>query len=460
MVMTYLGSHQGTDEAIKARALGLLERGYKMLKSFECKKDGYEWFGADPGHEALTAMGVMEFTDMAHVYGAVDQGMIDRTRGWLLSKRDGKGGFTRGQRALHTWSDSYELTNAYITWALSQARVTGIEKEVAAVREQALATDDAYFLALAANVLLDTKDPAAEKVLEKLGKKQAEDGAVKGAKTSITCSGGEGLEIETTSLAILAWLRAPAHTASCEKAMHWLLERAKGGRFGSTQSTVLALKAIVAYDAAHATPKKPGAVLLVVDGKVYDEKRFSADQQGSIVLPPFGDALTPGEHKVEVKLVGGTPMPYSLTVRYNALKPASSPSCKVSLSTKLVASEVNEGETVDLRVQVANVTAETIPMTMAIVGLPGGLESRADQLKELVKEGKIDFFETRGREVILYKRGMAASEKCDLVLNLVAAIPGTYRGPASRAYLYYTDEDEQWVVPLCVHVKASEPAAK
>ncbi|MBI3722539.1 A-macroglobulin complement component, partial [bacterium] len=160
------------------------------------------------------------------------------------------------------------------------------------------------------------------------------------------------------------------------------------------------------------------------------------------------------------RLVGGTPMPYSLTVRYHATTPVSSPACKVALSQKLVSTEVNEGETVDLRVELANKSAEGIPMTMAILGLPGGLESRADQLKELVKEGKIDFFETRGRDVILYKRGMAPHETASVVLNLVAAIPGTYRGAASRAYLYYTDEDKHWVDPLVVHVKARETDAR
>ena len=64
--------------------------------------------------------------------------------------------------------------------------------------------------------------------LEKLGKKQDKDGAVRGAATSITRSGGEALEIETTALALLAWLRSPAHTARCESAMGWLLERCKG----------------------------------------------------------------------------------------------------------------------------------------------------------------------------------------------------------------------------------------
>ena len=87
-------------------------------------------------------------------------------------------------------------------------------------------------------------------------------------------------------------------------------------------------------------------------------------------------------------------------------------------------------------------------MTVAIVGRPGGLEARADQLKELVKEGKIDFFETRGRDVVLYFRGLAARARRVVTLSLVAAVPGRYTGAASRAYLYYTDEDKHWAAPL------------
>jgi hypothetical protein len=34
----------------------------------------------------------------------------------------------------------------------------------------------------------------------------------------------------------------------------------------------------------------------------------------------------------------------------------------------------------------------------------------------------------------------------------VAAVPGTYTGPASRAYLYYTDEFKTWVGGLKVAI--------
>jgi hypothetical protein len=80
------------------------------------------------------------------------------------------------------------------------------------------------------------------------------------------------------------------------------------------------------------------------------------------------------------------------------------------------------------------------------------LEVRHDQLKELVKSGKIAAYEVLGRQVVLYWRSLKAQEKVQLPLSLVAAIPGTYTGPASRAYLYYTDEFKTWAAPLRITI--------
>jgi hypothetical protein len=82
------------------------------------------------------------------------------------------------------------------------------------------------------------------------------------------------------------------------------------------------------------------------------------------------------------------------------------------------------------------------------------LEPRHDQLKELVKKGTIDAYEVLGREVVLYWRTLPGEAKLEVPLSLIAAVPGTYTGPASRAYLYYTDEQKQWVDGLHVEITA------
>jgi hypothetical protein len=61
--------------------------------------------------------------------------------------------------------------------------------------------------------------------------------------TSITCSYGEGLLLEASSLAILAWIKGDAKfRPNVEQSMQWVASKCKDGRFGSTQSTILALK--------------------------------------------------------------------------------------------------------------------------------------------------------------------------------------------------------------------------
>jgi alpha-2-macroglobulin-like protein len=106
------------------------------------------------------------------------------------------------------------------------------------------------------------------------------------------------------------------------------------------------------------------------------------------------------------------------------------------------------GEGVAMRVRVENTTAEGQPMTLARVGIPGGMVFQTWQLKELRDKGLIDFYETRPREVILYWRQLAPSAKHELELALLATVPGTYEAPASSAYLYYTAEDKGWSPPV------------
>ena len=39
---------------------------------------------------------------------------------------------------------------------------------------------------------------------------------------------------------------------------------------------------------------------------------------------------------------------------------------------------------------------------------------------------------------------------------IVAAVPGRYTAPASRAYLYYGDEHKQWAAPVKVEITPAQ----
>ena len=210
MVMNYLKEHNVEDPALWRRSGQLLDKGYKMLSGYESPKKGYEWFGGDPGHEALTAYGLMEFVDMQAVWSGVDTSMVDRTAGWLKSRRDGKGGFLRNARALDSFGRaSKDVTDAYIVYALTEggfAQDFGVELKAQA---DAIAdVSDPYQLALMTNSLLNapTTRDQGQRHAARLAKLQADSGAWEGADHSITRSGGQTLLIETASRATLALL--------------------------------------------------------------------------------------------------------------------------------------------------------------------------------------------------------------------------------------------------------------
>ncbi|MDP2959667.1 MAG: hypothetical protein Q8N53_24905, partial [Longimicrobiales bacterium] len=161
----------------------------------------------------------------------------------------------------------------------------------------------------------------------------------------------------------------------------------------------------------------------------------------------------PGVHTIEVRMAGGSEMPCTFTVTYSDEKPDSSPDCRLDLAVKLSAGQVEEGGVVEANVTLKNQEEDrTVPTPVAIIGLPGGLEVRHDQLKELVKAGGIAAYEVLGRNLVLYWRALEPGQKVKVPISLVAAIPGDYTGPASRAYRYYTDEQKVWVDPLRVTI--------
>src|SRR5204862_6685506 len=116
----------------------------------------------------------------------------------------------------------------------------------------------------------------------------------------------------------------------------------------------------------------------------------------------------------------------------------------LSLDVELSRDRMVEGDIADATATITNRSSEALPMAVAIVGLPGGLEPRHEQLKELVRAKSIAAYEVIGREVVLYFRSIEGGATKRIPLSLVAAVPGTYAGPASRAYLYYGDEDKTW----------------
>jgi anti-sigma factor RsiW len=478
LILDYLKESDQAKPEIEWRARDLLASGYQKLTAFECLdnsknlRQGYEWFGGTaPAHEALTAYGLLQFRDMARVY-EVDPTMVERTRKYLLSRKDGKGGFLRNPRALDTFGRAPDdITNAYIVWALTESgKEDDVEKELATLAEQAKTSKDPYFLSLVATSLINRGKPAdGTALLQTVAGAQKEDGHLDAANTSITGSGGRDLQIETTALAVLGWVKAnrPAEfNVPIQKAVKWLGQQRGGyGGFGSTQSTVLALKSLIAFAKANKKTPEGGDLRLFVGKQSIAQLSFPAGAQEalSLTLPEPENHLKPGKNSVRVEITGKNVFPYTLSWSYQTLKPASADKYPVRLSTHLDRETADEGETVHLNITVENTMDKGQGMAVAVVGLPAGLTLPEDfkQLEEYkrlrnggTEKGLIGAWETRGRELILYWRDLAPKQKIEVPIDLICRVPGEFHGPASRVYLYYNADLKHWVDPLGMVIKA------
>lgn len=447
MAMSYM-KETGTDNPeLFASIDQKLDRGYKKLTSYETKENGYEWFGSSPGHEALTAYGLMQFNDMKSVYADVSNEMVKRTSKWLMSRKDGNGGFKKNSRALDQFGRaSEEVTNAYIVYALSEANYAEISKELEAAYISSTASNDAYQLALMTNTLFNYKDKRAENVLKSLLKLQEKDGSWN-ASHSITRSGGVSLKVETTALAMLAMLQADKKDiAAITKAAEFLVSSRSGsGSFGSTQGTVLALKALTTFAKFSKQTQESGVLECVIDGKVIASKNYEAGEKNAIEFKDLDKHLKTGNQKIEIRYKDTkNALPYTMSIDYNTTLPLSSKECNVDVEAALNTNSVKVGETVRLTTKVSNKQDKGMPMTMAVVGIPSGLSAQPWQLKELQEKGTIGFYEITDNFVVFYFRDLAPNASHTINLDLKAEVPGKFEAPATSGYLYYTNEYKCW----------------
>lgn len=456
MILEYLRTLDNPDVKLMNRAETLLDRGYKRLTTFETKEKGYEWFGGAPGHEALTAYGVLQFNDMKKVSDKVDEKMIKRTSDWLMNRRDGKGGFKRNARALDSYGGAdQEITNAYIVYSLAEAGFRDILPELNHSYAVAQKENDPYLTALVVNALIRFNDPRAKSMLASLMKQQQNDGSWVGKKHSITRSTGKGLKVETTALVLMAaMLTKESNFKAIERGVQCIISSRSGyGGFGNTQSTVMALKALTRFANYAKKTDEPGTIELYVNGKKVASKSYAAGEKDPIVLDDIAHYFTAGKSTVTVKFADTkTALPYALLVSYSTALPNSAEQCVIGLNTKLDKGKATVGETVRLTTTVTNKTKEGQPMTVALVGIPAGLSAQPWQLKELVEKKKIDFYEIADNMVHFYYRDMAPSEVSTIHLDLKAELSGSYQASASSAYLYYTNEFKTWsaVEPISV----------
>jgi hypothetical protein len=458
LVVDYLRrTKQGSPE-VMMKAEQYLSAGYQRLLTFERPGGGFDWWGSGEPLIWLSAYGLQEFNDMSKVY-PIDKGIINRTQAWLMKQRGEDGtwskiGATHGE-SIERMGDAKLLLTSYVCWALldSGLKDPALAKSIAFIREKAEKEESAYILALAANALAawDAKDDSTHAVVSKLLRKLDSKKEEKQEWKAICFpppAGGQGLSYargdflttETTALAVLAMIKSGEFTESVNKGVTYLIkQKSSSGHWGSTQATILALKALVAA-AGGKQHKGTTPFTILVDGKPVADGKVTEENADVLQFFDLTSSLkAPGETEVSIEVKGETSLMYQIVGRWHEAWPTkfeTAPMFDVSVDYDRKELSTKDKLTATAKVKYNGQAATS--MTMLELGVPPGFTVDAGEFAEMVAAKKVNKFSVTARQIILYLGDMTPGQEQSFTYTLKPKYPVKAKTPVSVAYEYYT----------------------
>jgi hypothetical protein len=451
--------------SVLMKAEQFLNVGYQKLLTFERPGGGFDWWGNGEPLVWLSAYGLQEFNDMAKVY-PIDRGVIDRTQQWLMKQMAADGtwskiGMTHGE-SIERMGDPKLLLTSYVTWSLleSGADHKSLEKSIAYIRDNAPTADNAYILALAANALAawDAKDDSTHavltKVLKKLDEKKQEKPDWKACcfpagGQSLSYARGDSLTVETTALTVLAMLKNGQFTNSVNKALTYIVKsKDPHGTWGSTQATILALKALVAASSG-AQQKGEANFTILVNGK--EAARGSVTEKNGDVLQQFDltERLRSGANEVTIEVKGETNLMYQVVGRH--FEPWKPEDQRQPILDVAVSYDRTKLSTADLLKAKATLKYNgDVPTYMVIVdlGIPPGFTVDAGDFAEMVAKKQVQKFTVTSRQVTLYVGDVKKGDTLTFEYGLKPKYPIKAKTTPTVAYEYYTPANRATAKPI------------
>ncbi|NUN14085.1 MAG: alpha-2-macroglobulin [Myxococcales bacterium] len=457
LILSYMNETGQITPEIQMKAESLITAGYQLLLTYEHNGGGFSWFG-EPGDPYLTvtALGLMEFADMAEVY-PIDATLIPRTRTWLLSKQEADGSWKGDISEFYSFQTGTLRNTAYVIWSLATTGYAGpeLDKAITYVKGELAEDTDPYTLATVANamVMAAPDDPKTDEVLQKLDALKVVEGDLihwGSDNTQTSFYGyGDSAAVETTAIVTHAMLLRGGYKATVDGAIQWLLtKKDTNGNFGSSQASVLTLRTLIAA-AKLGTEGATGTVEIAIDDVTAHSVVLSADQWDVLKTIDLVNYATTGQHKVGLKFVGEGRVSYNLVSSHNipwTETPAEPPGpAKITLTYDKTQIQVNETVTATLTVE--NTTTANLNMVLVTVGIAPGFEVLTEDLTPHIESGVLAKFETTGKQLTLYIEVMEPNETLSFVYRLQATMPVKASDNGAVSYLYYEPQTTRMELP-------------
>ncbi len=429
-VLQYLKSKGKVDENLEQKALKNLKHGYNRLVNFETSENGFSLFGSKPANISLTAFGLLEFNDLKNVIN-VDEKMIERTKKFVLSKRNLNGTFNLSDyESYGTKTEYYWAKQAYILYALASIGLKNeISKQYEVILNHNKATGDAYQMALLANVAFDLGKKQDYKTLtEKLYHKFAENKLK--SETNFMEGSGKSLSAEVLALYAISLLKSDEEQLNLTKIIDQL-ELSDG--YYSTQSKVLVLKALSSYYSKFNVNSSNAEPIVKLNGEFLKEEQVFTN-----------DLLKNGQNLLEISYPKGKGLPINFYASYFSLQPPKDENASISMDVNLSQSEVKIGDNVRMNIKIENKENRYLGMITAKIGIPAGLTIQPKLLKDMIEKKEIAYYEIFDNYLVLYWYKLEEKASVNVNLDLKAEFSGKYIGKANKVYEYYKPENYLW----------------
>lgn len=477
LVLKYLKKTGKDLPEIRKKAEDFIAQGIQRILTYEIEPGGFSYFGDEPSETILSAYGLMEFNEAKDVV-FIDEGLIERTKKFLLARQKSDGSFEmEGGHQGGLTGNSDLAKNTYVIWALSEAdpKDTSLAKSIGYLKKNIPELkSSSYALALAANAFANfdkNADYTKEAIRELKQKAQTtDDNTLYYTLDHPNHYGSWGWsgEIEVTALASMAFNKTREADHAQKLVDRIIKKKDNYGTWGSTQATILALKAL----SENETSKKiaannTGKIKINLNSR--KEKSIEISPENSDILQTItfsGSDILP-VNTFQISKEGKIDATLEVIKDYYQDFSAESQSGNSALSIDMDINYLyNDPDTdtngivmrkdmpISFNIEVDS--SETIKNAVAIMQIPAGFEVNSKKLACLTKKSDgsdcpsglgdearpLSRYEIKKDRVILYFDELQADRTIYLDIPMTPQFRGMFKILPIRLYAYYDPSQE------------------
>jgi len=469
LALDYMKRSKKLTPEVHAKAEGFIANGYQRLLTFEVPGGGFSWFGNAPANKILTAYGLMEFYDMSKVHD-VDPKLILRTQQWLASQQLEDGSWKPdtqfiNEGATNRYNSDVLRITAYLAWALRDTGYQGpaVEKAKQFIEKHMTAKIDPYTLAVVANFATDYKEDreftrqAIQMLLD--ARTEKDDQVWWSAEETSVYATGPSAAVETTGLAVQALLQSGEASGAARRALTYIASKKDAyGTWGTTQATIMALRALLTATEKGAADVR-GTVVVLLNGEPAEKLELTPENNDLLHQFVFKNVSTDGVSTVGLQFEGKGGLAYQIVGSYYLPWDEKAAGEPLSIDVAYDRTRLAQDDIATASATVRNNLPKAAIMVMVDLGIPPGFDLLSEDLQDYQeksahhKGGHLSKFSLTATQALLYFDSFSPGEVVTLKYRLRAKYPIRARTFKSQVYEYYDPEIASVARPVQLEVR-------